>query len=70
MRVAAALDAGVDRIFWAFLQDRNIPGDALAQTVGLITVDGQRKPAFAAYQELITEALESLPEEEACPAEL
>lgn len=52
-RLQTALDAGVDRVFWSFLQDRDIPGDRLAQTLGLIDRNWQRKPAFFAYRDLI-----------------
>ncbi|RMF66047.1 MAG: T9SS C-terminal target domain-containing protein [Calditrichaeota bacterium] len=52
-RINTTLAAGVDRVFWSFLRDLDIPGDRLAQTLGLLASDYRFKPAFSAYRDVI-----------------
>jgi len=59
-RIDTTLTSGVDRVFWAFLRDLDIPGDHLAQTLGLIAMDWRYKPAFSVYRDLIAAAVTSV----------
>lgn len=52
-RLQTTLAAGVDRVFWSFLVDRDLPDDRLAQTLGLLDRDWVPKPAYAVYRDLI-----------------
>ena len=62
-RINTTLEAGVDRVFWAFLRDLDIPDDPLAQTLGLIDRDWQYKSAFPVYRDLIAAAVTSVSED-------
>ena len=59
-RITTTLAAGVDRVFWAFLRDLDIPGDRLAQTLGLLDKDYHFKPAFSAYRDVILAGVTSV----------
>ena len=61
-RINTTLAAGVDRVFWAFLRDLDIPGDRLAQTLGLLAKDYRFKPAFSAYRDVILSGTTSVAE--------
>ncbi len=61
-RINTALEAGVDRVFWAALRDRDIPGDRLAQTLGLLAIDWRFKEAYSVYRDLIASAVTSVDE--------
>jgi len=56
-RIQTTLSSGADRVFWAFLVDKDIPDDPLAQTLGLITLDWVHKPAYDIYRQLIAGTL-------------
>jgi hypothetical protein len=53
-RLRTALKSGVDRVFWAHL-DENPHADARFQPMGLVTRQWRKKPAFEAYKRLIAE---------------
>ncbi len=56
-KMTTALEAGVDRVFWASLV-QNLAVAPHFQQESLITIDWTKKPAFFAYQELIDALVE------------
>lgn len=55
VRMAAlALADGVERVYWQSLRDRTVQDYQRQSRSGLVRLDGSRRPAFRAYQTLIS----------------
>ncbi len=59
-RIRTTLESGVNRVFWSFLVDLDLPDDRLAQTLGLIASDWRHKSAYFVYRDLIADAVTSV----------